>query len=93
MIVAEIGRPRPSIGGTPGDSLCAATRDRIAETAIAQPVPDAQVPAYVADLLRRGAWADCSSCMSADPIRWSGSLPYASVYEKGRTVVGRTPRS
>jgi hypothetical protein len=55
MIVAEIGRLRPSIGGTPGDSLCAATRDRMAATAIAQPVPDAQVPAFVADLLRRGA--------------------------------------
>ncbi len=35
--------------------LCAATRDRMAETTIAQPVPDAQVPAFVADLLRRGA--------------------------------------
>ena len=35
--------------------LCAATRDRMAETAIAQPVPDTRVPAYVAELLRRGA--------------------------------------
>jgi SAM-dependent methyltransferase len=35
--------------------ICAATRDRMAETTIAQPVPDAQVPAFVADLLRRSA--------------------------------------
>ncbi len=34
--------------------LCAATRSRMAETMIAQPVSDAQVPAFVADLLRRG---------------------------------------
>ena len=35
--------------------LCAATRDRMAETGIAQPVPDARVPAFVAHLLRRAA--------------------------------------
>jgi hypothetical protein len=35
--------------------LCAATRNRIAATMIAQPVADAQVPTFVAELLRRGA--------------------------------------
>jgi SAM-dependent methyltransferase len=35
--------------------LCAATRNRMAATMIAQPVADARVPAFVADLLRRGA--------------------------------------
>jgi SAM-dependent methyltransferase len=35
--------------------LCAATRDRMAATVIAQPVPDARVPAFVAHLVRRGA--------------------------------------
>jgi SAM-dependent methyltransferase len=35
--------------------LCAATRNLMAATRIAQPIPDAQVPAFVADLLRRGA--------------------------------------
>jgi hypothetical protein len=35
--------------------LCAAIRDRMAATVIAQPVPDARVPSFVAHLLRRGA--------------------------------------
>jgi SAM-dependent methyltransferase len=35
--------------------LCAATHDRMAATAVARPVPDDQVPGFVADLLRRGA--------------------------------------
>jgi SAM-dependent methyltransferase len=37
------------------DELCAATRARLAGTAVAQPVPDDQVPSHVADLLRQGA--------------------------------------
>jgi Predicted methyltransferase regulatory domain len=35
--------------------LCAATRNRMAATMIAQPVADARVPTFVADLLRRSA--------------------------------------
>jgi hypothetical protein len=37
------------------DELCAATRARLAGTAVAQPVPDDRVPWHVADLLRQGA--------------------------------------
>jgi SAM-dependent methyltransferase len=37
--------------------LCAATRARLAGTAVAQPVPDEDVPRHVADLLRQGALA------------------------------------
>jgi hypothetical protein len=39
------------------DELCAATRARLAGTAVAQPVPDQEVPRHIADLLRQGALA------------------------------------
>jgi hypothetical protein len=39
------------------DELCAATRVRLAATAVAQPVPDDEVPRHIAELLRQGALA------------------------------------
>jgi SAM-dependent methyltransferase len=39
------------------EELCAATRARLARTAVAQPVPDDEVPRHIADLLRQGALA------------------------------------
>jgi hypothetical protein len=39
------------------DELCSATRARLAGTAVAQPVPDNEVPRHIADLLRQGALA------------------------------------
>jgi Predicted methyltransferase regulatory domain len=37
------------------EELCSATRSRLAGVAVAEPVPDEQIPWFVADLLRRGA--------------------------------------
>jgi SAM-dependent methyltransferase len=37
------------------DELCTATRSRLAGFAVGEPVPDKQLPWYVADLLRQGA--------------------------------------
>jgi hypothetical protein len=39
------------------DELSAATRDRLAGKAVAQPIPEDQLPWFVADILRQGALA------------------------------------
>jgi cyclopropane fatty-acyl-phospholipid synthase-like methyltransferase len=67
------------------DELCAATRAGLARTAVAQPVPDDQLPSHVADLLRQGALARLVELHVSGPRTGSQAADRRPARRRGRS--------